>query len=96
MSHEDESQMKVSRRAFVGLVSAGAVAALAGDAASAPAKKRTAAAKAAPAQPKVIRDGIAAQKKSLAAGLEKLRAHKVDSDVWPAFGFRPIKSSRPR
>lgn len=93
---------KVSRRAFVGLVGAGAAALLAGDASAAVPKSATRPAGATragthgPSRPPDIRAGIAAQKKSLAESLVKLREQKLPTGSWPAFGFRPLKASRPR
>ena len=107
MTHDEDVQgetehgaaPKVTRRAFVGLVGAGAVAAMAGDAAAATAKSAHAHAAASPrtAAPSAdIRTGIAAQKKSLAQQLDKLHAHKLAAGAWPAFGFRPLKAGRAR
>ena len=93
---------KVTRRAFVGLVGAGAAAVLAGGHAAAAtpkdARKSFASTTTAhtPPPPPDIRKGIAAQKKSLAENLEKLRAQKLPTGSWPAFGFRPMKAGRSR
>lgn len=93
---------RVTRRAFVGLVGAGAAAVLAGSHATAATPKAAAKSPASATTthtsppPPDIRKGIAAQKKSLAESLEKLRAQKLPTGSWPAFGFRPMKAGRSR
>lgn len=105
MTHDDDvpagphsaDALKVTRRAFVGLSVVGAVAALAPQSVNAAPKKKVPAANAeTTVRTPEIRDGIAAQKRSLAQSLEKLRAFPLEAGSWPAFGFRPMKAGRPR